>query len=149
MADEISKKKGYTVGGLASLVKVTRETVRYYTRIGLLDQNKDPMNGYHIYFHEDIKRIQFIVQIKRLGLSLSEVEIIINELRKGKVPNELLCTLLDEKIIENKVKITNLFRLQREIDRVHCLLIEATKEKPKGISPMEWEILLAEEIEGE
>lgn len=48
-----------TVNELARKLKVAPDTVRYYTRIGLLQPRKAAGNGYHHYSERDEERLRF------------------------------------------------------------------------------------------
>lgn len=62
-----------TIGRLAKLVGVNVETVRYYQRIGLIDEPVTPFNGYRKYPRKTAENIIFIKRAQRLGFSLKEI----------------------------------------------------------------------------
>lgn len=62
-----------TIGKLARLAGVHVETIRYYQRIGLLDQPVKPANGYRNYSIATATRIRFIKRAQQLGFSLKEI----------------------------------------------------------------------------
>jgi len=74
------------VNELASKLGVTPDTVRYYTRIGLLKPDKDPFNGYKNYNESDDKRLNFIVKARHLGFSVSEIQEIVEMSSHGSSP---------------------------------------------------------------
>ena len=45
----------YSVGQVAKKLKINKETIRYYEKIGLLENTKRYSNGYRIYTDDDIK----------------------------------------------------------------------------------------------
>ena len=53
-------KDTYNIGELAKELKINKETIRYYEKIGLLAQPKRDLNGYREYSKDDIKKITFI-----------------------------------------------------------------------------------------
>lgn len=65
--------KALTIGTLATKAEVNIETIRYYQRIGLIDEPIKPVQGYRIYPTESINRLLFIKRAKRLGFNLQEV----------------------------------------------------------------------------
>lgn len=65
--------KTLTIGHLARAADVNIETVRYYQRIGLIQEPKKPQTGYRVYPPETIDRIKFIKRAKILGFSLQEI----------------------------------------------------------------------------
>lgn len=64
---------GLTIGKLAEAAGVNIETVRYYQRLGLLDEPAKPSDGYRRYTYEQAKQLRFIKRAQGLGFSLSEV----------------------------------------------------------------------------
>ncbi|MGB5234558.1 MAG: Hg(II)-responsive transcriptional regulator [Candidatus Macondimonas sp.] len=62
-----------TIGKLAAAAGVNIETVRYYQRLGLLDEPERPRTGYRRYSQQQAKRLHFIKRAQGLGFTLSEV----------------------------------------------------------------------------
>jgi len=62
-----------TIGRLAKLVGVNVETIRYYQRIGLIDEPAAPLNGFRQYPVKTAENITFIKRAQRLGFSLKEI----------------------------------------------------------------------------
>lgn len=63
-----------TIGRLAKQAGVNVETVRYYERIGILQQPLKPKSGYRVYPVDYVNRIRFIKHAQELGFSLDEVQ---------------------------------------------------------------------------
>jgi len=53
---------------------VNIETVRYYQRVGLIQEPKKPQTGYRVYPSDTIDRIKFIKRAKDLGFNLKEID---------------------------------------------------------------------------
>jgi MerR family mercuric resistance operon transcriptional regulator len=66
-------KKTLTIKTVAQRVGIGIETVRYYQRIGLIEQPQKPLSGYRVYSEETITRLLFIQHAKELGFSLAEI----------------------------------------------------------------------------
>ncbi|MEO1889158.1 MAG: Hg(II)-responsive transcriptional regulator [Cycloclasticus sp.] len=62
-----------TIGQLAKTANINVETIRYYQRIGLIQQPEKPTIGYRAYSDETLKRIHFIKRAQQLGFSLKEI----------------------------------------------------------------------------
>ncbi|WP_160679931.1 MerR family transcriptional regulator [Clostridium sp. C8-1-8] len=97
----------YTIGNLVNELKINKETIRYYEKVGLLSEPKKNANGYRIYSKKDIEMIRFIRIIKSFGFSLKEIGILIHD--------EILCgsmedikTMVEGKINELNIKINEL-----------------------------------------
>lgn len=61
-----------TIGRLAAAAGVNVETVRYYQRIGLLEEPA-PEGSYRYYGPDHLQALQFIRRAKEAGFSLDEV----------------------------------------------------------------------------
>ncbi len=64
---------GLTIGALARAAGVPVETVRYYQRIGLIEEPPRPTRGYRRYPEAAVGRIRFIKRAQRLGFTLREI----------------------------------------------------------------------------
>jgi Hg(II)-responsive transcriptional regulator len=62
-----------TINVTAKKAGVGIETIRYYQRIGLIDQPEKPLSGYRVYSEDTISRLRFIQRAKELGFSLTEI----------------------------------------------------------------------------
>jgi DNA-binding transcriptional MerR regulator len=71
---------------LAAAANVSRDTVRHYTRLGLIEAEKDPLNGYHRYTQKALQRIRFIKLAQGLGFKLQDAEFILSYANKGDTP---------------------------------------------------------------
>ena len=68
------KKPSLTISRLAREADVGVETIRYYQRIGLLEEPLKPAQGYRIYPIESLARLNFISRAKQLGFTLNEIK---------------------------------------------------------------------------
>lgn len=119
----------YQVKELAKLCKVPADTVRHYTRIGLLRPDRDPVNGYCKYRVCDAKRLDFIRKAKTLGYSLKEIEHILAESRKGKSPCPLVRELINQRIQENRAHLEQLMELQNRMESA----LASWEKMPDGV----------------
>lgn len=62
-----------TIGKLARRTNVNVETIRYYQRVGLLQQPVKPRDGYRRYPENYIGRLYFIKRAQQLGFTLKEI----------------------------------------------------------------------------
>ena len=64
----------FKIGEFSRLSQVTVKTLRYYDRIGLLTPAKvDPSNNYRYYAAHQLRRLNRILALKGLGLSLDQI----------------------------------------------------------------------------
>jgi DNA-binding transcriptional MerR regulator len=90
---------------IARVAGVTAETVRFYTRKGLLYAERDPNNGYKIYQQSAVNRLKFISHARAIGFSLSQIQEIIDYSEQGQTPCPAVRQMLTDKIVETKRKI--------------------------------------------
>jgi DNA-binding transcriptional MerR regulator len=99
------------VAQLAKAAAVSAETVRHYTDLGLLRPSRDPHNGYQHYVNDDLQRLRFIAQARRLGFSLKDVQNILARADSGTAPCGEVRDLLGERLLTLQVHIEECQRL--------------------------------------
>jgi DNA-binding transcriptional MerR regulator len=67
----------YTVGKIAKQFGISRSTLLYYDRIGLLRPSSRSRSNYRFYHEQDIDRLKKIMLYREAGLPLGEVKKII------------------------------------------------------------------------
>ncbi len=66
------------IGEVAERTGLTQRTLRYYEEIGLLPPAARMEGGFRLYTEADVRRLENIVQLKRLlGISLAEIKRIV------------------------------------------------------------------------
>ncbi len=87
----------FRIGEFSKLSQVTVKTLRYYDEIGLLKPaNVDPFTGYRYYSADQLPRLNRILALKDLGLSLAEIA----RLLDGDLPSAQIRGMLRLKRIE-------------------------------------------------
>lgn len=69
----------WKVGDLARQTGLTIRTLRYYDQIGLFSPSGMTDSGHRLYSESDLARLQQIISLKELGLSLDEVKSALTE----------------------------------------------------------------------
>ena len=100
------------VNELANKLDVTADTVRYYTRIGILQPIKSIENGYKHYSKDDESRLRFVLKAKNLGFSVSEIQDIMTISEKGDSPCCEVRELVKKHIEQTNHKIAELEALK-------------------------------------
>ncbi|MGN7382695.1 MerR family transcriptional regulator [Paenibacillus sp. SAFN-117] len=67
----------WKVGELAKLTGLTIRTLRFYDQIGLFSPSAHSDSGHRLYNEADLSRLQQILSLKELGLSLEEIKSIV------------------------------------------------------------------------
>jgi len=100
------------VNELAKKAGVDTHVVRYYTRIGLLQPQRNPENGYQLFGREDRWRLEKIRALQALGFSLGEIKNFLehapdcSRVRSG----------LQHNIVRNRRKLAELIALQNRME---------------------------------
>ena len=66
-------EKPLTINATAKKARIGVEAIRYYQRIGLINEPEKPLFGYRVYPEETVSRLRFILRAKELGFSLAEI----------------------------------------------------------------------------
>lgn len=109
------KETGLLMGEVAEQAGVNRETIRYYERIGLLQNPRRTRSGYRVYSPEATAHVQFIKRAQSFGFSLDEIREIINLSRAGRSPCSRVRRLLHEKLEEVDRRIAELSEFRQEL----------------------------------
>ncbi|MPW35588.1 MerR family transcriptional regulator [Vibrio sp. B1Z05] len=97
---------------LAKLANVSPDTVRYYTKRGLIVATRNPDNGYKEYDRAALQRLKFIHQAREIGFALKEIEAILASAEEGTSPCPQVRQMMTEKITETEQQI---LRLQQHV----------------------------------
>lgn len=120
------------VNQVANSMRVTPDTVRYYTRIGLLRPEKDRDNGYKIYGEADVRRLHFIIRARQLGFSIVEIKRIIDCARR----DELLCSsvvgLIHDRINDAGIQLEEAEKLLHHMSLAVEYWTNTPDQKPTG-----------------
>lgn len=99
------------VSQLARRAGTTPETVRHYTDVGLLRPTRNPDNGYRCYGRDDLRRLEFALQARSLGFTLSDIATLIDESEGGRSPCATTRQLIEQRLAEVEQRIAELTRL--------------------------------------
>lgn len=106
------EKEQFTVGEFAKKAGITLRTLRYYDKINLLKPSSYNESGYRLYSKEDFPKLQKILTLKFIGLSLEEIkDIMKEELKENDFEKSLK---IQKRII--KEKINHEFNVIQAID---------------------------------
>ncbi|MCE8050677.1 MerR family transcriptional regulator [Billgrantia desiderata] len=116
------------VSELARRAEVTAETVRHYTREGLLHPQRDPDNGYQLFDQADLERLRFIQRARTLGFSVAEIGEILTHADQGDSPCPMVRDLLASRLPQIRARIRELEALASRMEQA----LDAWAEMPDG-----------------
>lgn len=105
------------IGELARRSSVTTKTVRYYESIGLMPEVDRTPSGYRDYGPESLDRLRFIRDAQQTGLSLTEIQSILELKDRGERTCEHTRDLLHRQIEEIDARI-------RQLHEARAILLE-------------------------
>jgi MerR family transcriptional regulator, copper efflux regulator len=103
------------IGTLAERSSLTTKTIRYYESIGLLDEPPRTASGYREYDDVAVERLRFIRDAQSSGLSLSEVQSILELKDAGSRSCGHTMSLLDRHIAEIDEQMARLAVARQEL----------------------------------
>ena len=112
----------YLISDIAKNTDLSTDTIRFYEKRGLIQPNFRASNQYRNYGEEALKRLIFIKRCRALGMSLKEIEYLI-QLEQN--PEQDCCEvnqMIDQHLIDisNKIKELQLFKQQLMTLRESC-----------------------------
>lgn len=118
-------KRYWKVGDLAGLAGLTVRTLRYYDQIGLFSPSGQTESGHRLYNESDLSRLQQILSLKELGLSLEEVKFALND---GQIsPLEIVnlqMTRIKEQIKRQQMLLDQLHHVSKSMQGKAHLAVE-------------------------
>jgi MerR family copper efflux transcriptional regulator len=105
------------IGDFADKAGTTKDTVRFYTRLGLLTAGQRPAGRrtYSEYGEDQLERFAFIEHCKSLGFTLQEISNALRERDTGTLTASRQQTLLEEKLRSTEKRIATLREMERKL----------------------------------
>ncbi|MCM8564231.1 MerR family transcriptional regulator [Thauera linaloolentis] len=120
------------IGELSERAGVSHRTIHYYERLGLLQPAEREGAGYRYYDEMALKRLEKIAALKRLGLSLDEIAMVIDLYFKdatGIEGKEKVLEILRGQLARADAQLVELQAFKRDleanIERMQYLIAEA------------------------
>ncbi|QFU00370.1 HTH-type transcriptional regulator ZntR [Halomonas sp. THAF5a] len=116
------------VSEIARQAGVTAETVRHYTREGLLRPERHPENGYQLFDQRELERLRFIQRARTLGFGVAEIRDILEHADHGDSPCPMVRDLLASRLPQIRAHIAELEALATRMEQA----LAAWEEMPDG-----------------
>jgi MerR family transcriptional regulator, copper efflux regulator len=99
------------ISEFARVTGLTRDTVRFYARLGLLQPQTNGKGGRHpysVFTNKDIQAAEVIRIAKSLGMSLKEIAAVTEERLKGHLTSERRVEIMSAQLVSLEAKATEL-----------------------------------------
>jgi MerR family Zn(II)-responsive transcriptional regulator of zntA len=114
---QVLQPKPLLIGEFAEKAGTTKDTVRFYTRLGMLTPNQRPAGRrtYAEYGEDQVERFAFIDHCKSLGFTLQEISKALVERDSGTLTASRQQTLLEEKLRFTEQRIATLREMEQKL----------------------------------
>lgn len=114
-----SKFDDMWIGELAERSGVAARTVRFYEEHGLLAPPNRTESGYREYDNETVDRLVFIKSAKSLGLTLDEIDSVLQSADTGQRPCQRVQAIVTDKLCSLDTQIAQLQALRERLSRLN------------------------------
>jgi len=106
------------IGELAEKTGVTTKTIRYYEGIGVVPEPERMANGYRLYDQADVDRLQFVRDAQAAGLSLVEINVILDLRDQGESTCEHVIEILESHLSAVDRQLVELRRTRDQLQSI-------------------------------
>nr|WP_323844288.1 MerR family DNA-binding protein [Microbulbifer sp. GG15] len=117
---------------IAKRLDVTAETVRFYTRIGVLQPTKNKINGYREFSEKDFIRLRFVLNARQLGFSVGDIKEILAHADKKQSPCPTVRRLIDQRLHETERRFTETQKLRDRMQQAVAQWSQRPNKAPTG-----------------
>jgi DNA-binding transcriptional MerR regulator len=120
------------IGEVAKQAGLSTKALRYYERVGLIDEPDRTPSGYRSYDESVLDRLRFIRAAQAVGLTLGEIRGVIAFREQGSPPCGHVLELIDSRAAELDRRIAELRALRADL---HLLAARGRQLSPEACSP--------------
>lgn len=120
------------IGAIAEDTGLSVATIRFYESAGLLGAIRRRPSGYREYGSEELARLRFVQQAKRVGLSLADIGSIVRLYDRHEPTCVHVRALLDQKLTEVDAALRDLRILRRALEGLRDEAGEHVDCRPSG-----------------
>ena len=117
---------------IARKVEVTADTVRFYTRIGILNPTKNYENGYREYSDQDVNRLRFVLSARQLGFSVEDIQKILGHADNKESPCPTVRRLIDQRLHETEQRFQEVKLLRERMTQAVAQWSKQPDKVPDG-----------------
>jgi DNA-binding transcriptional MerR regulator len=120
------------IGEVAEQAGLSTKALRYYERVGLIDEPDRTPSGYRSYDESVLDRLRFIRAAQAVGLTLGEIRGVIAFREQGSPPCGHVLELIDSRAAELDRRIAELRALRADL---RLLAARGRQLSPEACSP--------------
>ncbi|MEH1839819.1 MAG: heavy metal-responsive transcriptional regulator [Nostoc sp.] len=124
------------IGQVTDLTGIPIRTIRYYESLGLINSLRRTEGGFRQFSLDVLTRLAFIKRAQNLGLSLEEINNILQVYDQGQTPCGEIKEKLEEKVLQIDRQIDQLLTLRSEIKGLLSGWKNISKHHEKTICPI-------------
>ncbi|CRK82850.1 MerR family transcriptional regulator [Neobacillus massiliamazoniensis] len=128
-------KEYWKVGELATLTGLTIRTLRYYDQIKLFSPSQYSESGHRLYTKSDLTKLQQILALKQIGLSLDDIQDVMTNLDKNSA-TDIIETQITRIKRDIQVQQKLLYELERALITIRSKNIMSVEEITKLLGVM-------------
>lgn len=126
----MSGNNGLRIGQLAKRLGTTTKTLRFYEQVGLLGAPERTASGYRHYHEAAVARARLVFGLRRLGLTIEEVHVLLRGDRGGPTLRQRLLALMNEKLRETELNLSVLQGRRDDLAARLEALLAVPRERP-------------------
>ncbi|MGL4738789.1 MAG: MerR family transcriptional regulator [Cellulosilyticaceae bacterium] len=66
----------YLIGDVSHILKLSKDTLRYYDKLGIVSPKKDPHNNYRYYTIDDLLALSYVLTFRDLEVPLEDIKVL-------------------------------------------------------------------------
>ncbi len=127
----------YRIGAISNITGMSRDTLRYYEKIGLLNKIKRSSSGLRYYDDDNLSRLRFIKNAQLMNFSLSEIAELLIFRENPRAAKPEIREITKQKIDLLRKKIESIKQLHDELLLLFNLCTDSASEHCPIISGLE------------
>lgn len=109
------REQTYRIGEVAARTMLSRDTLRYYERLGLLDRQPRTSGGFRLYGEATLDRLRFIKRAQAVGFTLEEIRELVSFDGRGLERCGRVRDLVATKLAELDAQLSELRAFRRSL----------------------------------
>jgi len=105
----------YRIGEIGRQLGLTADTLRYYEKIGLLNNISRTASGIRVYSEKDISQLKFIQRAQKMNFTLAEIKDLLQMREAPQHARTEVRELTHRKLVEIETHLQDLTTLRNEL----------------------------------